>query len=145
MHDEQIERLLGEIGQGDRDALRQLFDLIGPAVSQRLAFRGVAPDAAGKALAGLFAQLWSGDYGAPLRPGQSLSDWLGDAAEAHVTIKPGQPQAQAIQINDALWAKVRSEAFPESPRNLLRNSGLLFAVAGAVLWGLILFVIQRLG
>lgn len=139
MDTDRIEHLLMDISAGQRGAFRDLFDEAAPAMAARLALRGVPMAQAETALVEAFAQIWEGEYSVPLRPEQSLSDWLGALAEAQIT-RPSGPQTQArpLAITDAVWAKVAKRAYPESWRNLLRRSDVVFGIIGAVVWALIM-------
>lgn len=138
MDNERAEELLMQISAGDRDAFAALFEEAAPGVAARLAYEGVPTGGAEAALVQSFADLWQGDYAVPLKPGQTLPDWLAALALEHAaTRKPGQPQT-AAPITPALWRRVERQAFPESWRNILRRTDVVFGVIAAIVWALIL-------
>jgi len=141
METDNIEALLMQVSQGDRAAFRALFFEAGPAMAARLGFEGVDPLTAESALVETFAEIWEGEYGAPLRPGQSLSEWLGRLAVNHAKAKQAEPTTP-VETSEVLWAKVAKRAYPESWRNILKRTDLLFGVAAAVVWAVILLLVS---
>ncbi len=137
MDDERIEELLIAVSAGDRVAFKALFDEAAPGMAARLAFGGVPDLQAEAAICETFSEVWQGDYTVPLRPGQSLGDWLGALAESHAPPRNGSA-AQPVTITPDLWRRVTRQAFPESWRNILKRSDVLFLILGAVVWAVIL-------
>lgn len=137
MDDEQIEFWLMRVGSGDRAALRSLFDAVAPGMAATLAAKGVGKPAAEGAIAATFSQLWNGDYAQALRPGQSLMDWLISLAVNHAP-RPAADQADPIIVSDHLWKKVARQAFPENGWNILKRTDVLFGIAAAIVWAVII-------
>lgn len=143
MDNERAENLLDQISAWDSEALKALFDEAAPSMAARLAYDGVPAGAAETAIVQVFADIWDGEYSVPMRPGQSLPDWLATLAQHHVRkTKQATPQ-QPVPITAALWKRVEASAFPSGWRDFLKRSDVLFAIIAAVAWALILrFVVN---
>jgi len=144
MEPDRIEHLLMNISNGDRAAFRDLFVETAPEIAGRLAAHGAEMAASEQALIEAFAQVWEGEYRLALRPDQSLIEWLFVLARAQLPPSIGPQHARSIvPVNDALWAKVATRAYPESWRNILRRTDVIFGIIGAVVWAVILkFVVS---
>ena len=143
MDDERISDLLLEIGQANRPAFRDFFDEAGPVMAAQLAASGVPRHAAADAIFAVHVLIWNGDYTPPpLVAGQDqqLATWLGRFALDQAATQSRQAE-QLLDLDEALWSRITKEAYPESPRNILRRLDVLFAVVAAVVWAVLLLVL----
>lgn len=144
MDNDRIGELLVRIGRGERQAFRALFDEVGPAVAGRVAALGVPRHAAADGLERTFVQIWEGEYVPPSLThsgkGADMVQWLGGMVMDHASTKSETPQ-QPLTLDDDLWSRIEKEAYPESPRNILRRLDVLFAIAAAAVWAVLLLLL----
>ncbi|MCF2904330.1 hypothetical protein L0666_04975 [Octadecabacter sp. CECT 8868] len=144
MSDDRLDELLIGTSNWDRGSHRALFDELAPKMAAHLGASGVPQGPAQSAIVEVFANIWVHDGFAPIRPDQSIQDWFCDMAMAEVATR--MPSSYPpVEITDEIWKKVAKRSYPESWRNILVRTDVLFAVIGAFVWGILLLIFSGRG